>query len=706
MNKYPEHLVFGLDIGTRSIVGIVGYKDRVNHFNVIAMVSKEHETRAMLDGQIHDIASVAETIVLIKNQLEKEIGRKLEEVCIAAAGRVLQTVTVQADYELNYETIVDAEQIHTLELKAIERAYELVREQTKDVKDNFYCVGYTVVKYYLNDYAILSLEGHKANKISTELIATFLPEEVIDGLYRAIEIAGLSVVNLTLEPIAAINVAIPEKFRLLNLALVDVGAGTSDICITKDGSIIGYGMIPFAGDEITEMVAKKYLVDFATAEKIKLACLRKKSISYKDVLGMKHSLTTAEVLEEVKEVVEIITKNVAEKIMELNGDKSVAAVFLVGGGGKISNFAPSLAEYLHIQKERVALRGSEVLQEVDFLQPNIKKDSLLVTPIGICLNYYEQKNNFVNVILNGERVKLYDNSKLTIVDAGMQLGFPYEDLFPKRGQALHFTVDGMKRMVRGELGEAAEIKQNGKIVGMNSAIVQNDIIDITKSTAGSDAVYEVRQLPEFHKSIDFIVNDKKVTCPRFVMVNKNLVSEFYNIKQNDDIRILNYYTLEQVLEVMDIAYNPSILVNHMTAQPDEKVYENFQIVCDFSVEESEYINENLENKNFENKNVNNKVNNNVNNKLNTNLSPKVTTMNSVKLAENKTEEALIHITVNGGPITLKKKAKYILVDVLDFYPFDLSVVKGIRLVTQINGESAEFSDPIQEGDIVDIFWKQ
>ena len=47
---------------------------------------------------------------------------------------------------------------------------------------------------------------------------------------------------MTLEPIAAINVAIPENYRMLNIALVDVGAGTSDISITRDGSIIAYGL--------------------------------------------------------------------------------------------------------------------------------------------------------------------------------------------------------------------------------------------------------------------------------------------------------------------------------------------------------------------------------------------------------------------------------------------------------------------------------
>ena len=68
----------------------------------------------------------------------------------------------------------------------------------------------------------------------------------MDGLYSACNLGGLEVANMTLEPIAAINVAIPEAFRMLNIALVDVGAGTSDISITRDGSIIAYGMIPFA----------------------------------------------------------------------------------------------------------------------------------------------------------------------------------------------------------------------------------------------------------------------------------------------------------------------------------------------------------------------------------------------------------------------------------------------------------------------------
>ena len=133
----------------------------------------------------------------------------------------------------------------------------------------FYCVGYTPMRYYLNGYQISNLVGHKAKTIGLDLIGTFLPDDVVDGLYKAVEIAGLRVANLTLEPIAAIQVAIPEKFRMLNMALVDVGAGTSDICITKEGTITAYGMIPQAGDSLTDIIVQHCLCEFDVAEKIK-----------------------------------------------------------------------------------------------------------------------------------------------------------------------------------------------------------------------------------------------------------------------------------------------------------------------------------------------------------------------------------------------------------------------------------------------------
>ncbi|MDF2590071.1 MAG: cell division protein FtsA [Anaerocolumna sp.] len=714
--RYPEHLVFGLDIGTRSIVGTVGYRENNNNFIVVAQYVKEHETRAMMDGQIHDIIKVSDTIIEVKKELEKQIGRRLTDVCIAAAGRVLKTVSVKADYEFPSETTINEEHIHSLDLIGVEKAYDTLREEMKEEKINFYCVGYSVIRYYLNGYTMTKLEGHKATSISTELLATFLPDEVIDGLYSAVERADLQVANLTLEPIAAINVAIPEKFRLLNIALVDVGAGTSDISITKDGSIIAYGMIPYAGDEITEAILQKYLVEFKVAETMKLSCLKKKKVTYKDIMGLSHKVDTEEIIQTVSETVHKITKSVADKIIELNGGKSVSAVFVVGGGGKMPGFVTSLAEYLNISTDRVALRGEEVLREVTFLQENIKKDPLLVTPIGICLNFYEQTNNFIFVNVNGERVKLYDNNKLTIVDAAIQVGFPNELLFPRRGKAINYTLNGSKRMVRGELGEAAIVKLNGEIVGISHEIVQNDKIEIIESTVGADATYEVRMLPEYNGTITFNFNGQNIICPKFVMANGGLVSEFYSIQDNDEIQILNYYTLGQVLEFMDIEYKGKILVNHVPATLDEKVYENFSIEYDLNkgltkdemeelIEDIKYDRDNAFDE-YDELLATNDLDDNSNNSIDTREQVVVKIeSNSAANTEETSENFDLYVVVNNEPVKLSKKNQYIFVDIFDFYPFDLSKVAGSELIITLNGEKADFTTPLKERDVIELYWK-
>ena len=748
MTHVPDDLVFGLDIGTRSVVGTVGYKNNTNGFVAVAQTAIEHETRAMIDGQIHDIGQVARTIEQIRKQLEEMTGRKYQDVCIAAAGRVLKTVESEAEIHFSTESVVTSDQIYSLNMLGVENAYDALREELGSDDVKFYCVGYSVKQYYQNNYPISNLEGHKCTDIRTEMIATFLPDEVVDGLYAAVERAGLYVANLTLEPIAAINVAIPEKFRLLNIALVDVGAGTSDISITRDGSIIAYGMIPSAGDEITETIAKHYLTDFTEADRMKCASTSQEEVTYHDIMGLPQKVSSEELISVVDETVRMITKSVSDKIIELNGGKPVSAIFVVGGGGKIGGFVESLAEYQGLQKERVALRGSEVLGRVRFLQEDITVDSLLVTPIGICLNYYEQKNNFIFVTVNGERIKLYDNNKLTIMDAAMQIGFPNEELFPQRGESITYFVDGERRMLRGDAGEAAVIHINGREMGINTPIESNDKIEIISSTKGAAAELTIGKLPEYKSTINFEFNGKRISAARFVSVNGELVSEFYSVKNQDDIKILDYYTLKQVLEFMDIIYYDNVYVNNVPAKMDTKVYDNFTIRCDVEeqipssyvaetfvseeiIEPKEEMNPTEEEKEPETDSVAGEEEEGLEadsaageyeQETEADFMPQEdeeepetdsttgeyqqepVTDSMAEKDEKKELSSAISVLVNGEPVVLRNKADYIFVDVLDFYPFDTSVAHGDHLELRVNGMQCDFTHPVKEGDQIQIEW--
>lgn len=683
-----KNLVFGLDIGTRSIVGTVGYR-MDDQFRVIAHCVKEHETRAMLDGQIHDIGRVGHTIEQVKDGLERQLEHPLSEVCIAAAGRVLKTMTVRAEYQFQEETVVEKEHIHNLELLGVEQAQKELVEKN-DTKYRFYCVGYSVIKYYLNDEVFLNLEGHKAEQISAEMIATFLPEDVVDGLYSAVGNANLTVANLTLEPIAAINVAIPEAFRMLNIALVDVGAGTSDICVTKDGSIIAYGMIPHAGDELTEVIVQHYLVDFKMAEHIKLASTTDEMIEYTDIMMIQHTIAASEVWELVSTIVDSLTSEIAAKIKELNGDRSVSATFVVGGGGKIHGFTEQLADKLGIVRERVALRGEEVLQKVNFADASIKKDPLLVTPIGICLNYYDQKNNFIFVRFNGERMKLYDNNKLTIVDAAMQAGFPNELLFPRRGASITYFMNGKQKVARGQIGESAIVRLNGKVVSLNTPIDSNSDIIIEPSTEGEAASCHISDLEEFTQAdISFVVNGKMITCPKFAEVNGSLEPSSYLIEEGDKIEIRNYYTVDQLRQFMDVSIDieREILVNHRSESLSSLIYENFTI--EWTV-----------------------VDANAYGAAGLNLDEESDIVASGKPAIelNSFEEAAddrlrVPVYVNMQPVILHGKDNYMFVDVFDFIDFDLSKANGRTIVTKVNGRTAEYTQELFAGDQVEVFWQ-
>lgn len=686
--------VFGLDIGTRNVVGTVGYRTEDDKFIVAAQCVKQHETRAMLDGQIHDIGKVGHIISQVKAELEAQLNEPLSDVCIAAAGRVLKTVTTHVEYEYAEESIVTGEDIHTLDLLGIEKAQDILKE-ANDTQYKFYCVGYSVVKYFLNDEVFISLEGHKATKIGEDIIVTFLPEDVVDGLYSAVGQAGLTVANMTLEPIAAINVAIPENYRMLNIALVDVGAGTSDISVTKEGSIIAYGMIPYAGDELTELIVQHFLVDFKTAEAMKLASTTEEEVTYEDIMSISHTIPSKEIWDLVEPTVDKITSEVATKIMELNGDKTVSACFVVGGGGKIHGFTQMLAKKLELQEERVALRGEEVLKEVVFEQEDIHKDPLLVTPIGICLNYYEQRNNFIMMKFNGERLKLYDNNRLTIVDAALQAGFPNDELFPKRGMPINFVVNGTARIARGEAGEPAIVTLNGRPANINTPLVPNCEVTIEPSTAGADAVYTVEQLEEYHEStLTVIINGKNVVCPKFVEVNGQLEPGSYEIKEGDVIETRNYYTVRQVAEFMDVEVDTDheILVNNRLADFDTLVYENFTIdwtVLSFGVapEPENRYNATISDTSSE-------------------VSAEDESQETKEEEAPKETEGSVTVMVNGESVTMTGKQNYIFVDVFDWYSFDLSAGKGRAIATLVNGKEAEFSQPLANGDNIELYWKE
>ncbi|HAE91587.1 MAG TPA: cell division protein FtsA, partial [Tissierella sp.] len=195
-----DELIFSLDIGTRTIIGMVGEYTEDERFKVLAFTIKEHKKRNMYDGQIHDIEGVANLVNEIVVELEEKIGEKLKVVSIAAAGRALKTHKIRIEKSIDNEKEISKFDIEALELEAIQKAQEEINEIEINKSLKYYSIGYSVSDYYLDEDRIEKLEGHKGQRIGVDILATFLPQIVIESLYSVISRTGLEVGSITLEP--------------------------------------------------------------------------------------------------------------------------------------------------------------------------------------------------------------------------------------------------------------------------------------------------------------------------------------------------------------------------------------------------------------------------------------------------------------------------------------------------------------------------
>lgn len=482
-----ENAIFALDIGTRSIIGMVGVVED-GKVRIIAIDKEEHTERAMIDGQIENIEKVTTLAKKVKERLEDKVHFKLNRVCVAAAGRALRTKRAEYEIDLKSKQVIDDEIISRLEAGAInkvEEAFDAENSVADDMR-RFYLVGYTVCQYYLDDYRISSLKDHRGQNVKVDLIATFLPSEVVESLYTTMNKIGLEVVSITLEPIAAINAAIPENLRLLNLVMVDIGAGTSDIAACTGGSVTGYTMATVAGDEVTETIMREYLVDFGTAEEMKAQIEQEEVVTFTDILGFERKASKEEVLQCIQSTTELLSKEIAQKVLEVNGG-APSALFLAGGGSKLAGLKEGITAALSMDANRVAIAGnnfkiSAFSDEYDLNNPEY------TTPLGITVSSgLNLINDSFRVTLNGRAAKLFRSGSFTALNLLMMNGYNFQDILGRPGTSLTVTVNGKRKVFYGTAAMPSSLFINKKEGKLSAVINAGDCIEFEPAVPGIPA---------------------------------------------------------------------------------------------------------------------------------------------------------------------------------------------------------------------------
>ncbi len=507
--------IFALDIGTRTVVGLLLGKEQ-GCYEIISSHVITHNSRAMFDGQIHDIQAVTGMTEKIISALEEDTGYEIEEAGIAAAGRALKTVETTGEIDFSRKKKISSTDVRSLEYAAVRKAREkLLDEGLEDERSGYHFVGMTVKEYRVDGIFVREILHHQGRNMEVDIITTFLPRIVVDSLLSVIDNLGLKVSNLTLEPMAASRIIIPEDMYNFNLALVDIGAGTADIAVTKGGSMKGFGMVPVAGDEITETIAENFMIDYHRAEEIKCRLEEEENFRVRNALGSEIEIESEDIKEAVEERVREMAGLVGEEIKRLNGG-SPRGVICIGGGSLTPGFTDELAGYLKLDGDRVGIRKAEDLKNVEGRIDSIA-GSQMIPPagIGVMADSAERDDVFIQVELNGEMISLFALHEPEVKDAILQADVDPEKVRPRPGRGLTYTLNGEVHSIPGELGEAGKIILNGESAELDTQIENGDVLEFYPGEEGADAGAQIGD----------ILDDEEFEAKKIIFADEEIVLE-------------------------------------------------------------------------------------------------------------------------------------------------------------------------------------
>lgn len=697
--------IFALDIGTRMVMGLVMKKNEEQGYEILASAQTEHKQRAMYDGQVHDVDEVARAVIKVKEALEKKLGLTLKQVAVAAAGRALRTEVAVAEHKEPLPVRWERDHALALEMEAVHVALRQLQSSTEDNAQSYHCVGYSSIAWWNEGEEISNLIGQRGKVARVSVIATFLPRTVVDGLVAVLSRVGLEMTSLTLEPIAAGQAAIPHNMRRLNLALVDIGAGTADIALTRNGSFYAYGMVPMAGDEVTEAICAHYLLDFKVGEKVKREINTKAKLSFKDFLGAKVAAPKEDVLNVIKSVVGKLAESITREIITLNNE-APQAIILIGGGSLTPMLSETVAETLGIPQNRVGIQVRERLGEI--LGEKSLKGPECITPIGIGIAALEGKGlQYYTVSVNDTIVSIFELQLVTVADALLAAGIQPRSFFGKPGAALTFEWNNELQVIKGTLGNPAQLWVNGQPGKLEQTLIAGDQISFIAGEPGKDAQICFKDVaPLIKEKWIFWNGEREVYAPKVYVNGKpacdaDRILDGYKITYipNDDLKNLlkqkgyDLQTKEEIEfringEAHKIFLDREILVNGCRVEEACEIHEGDSI--EVSTKQITLGELDLQPK------------------------PLIFSVNGAEI-EYPPQETCVYF--RGQPLTETHpltdgmelrvegfKRMPILSDLLPYVKFPDEVPPGSSLKLSVNGQIAEFTTVLHPGDRVKVIW--
>lgn len=364
MENQNENIIAAIDVGTTKIVVLVGRRDAEGHIEVIGY--GRTESKGVRRGAVLNIDEATNSIRTAVQQAEEQSGYKITEAFVGIAGQHIrserQTCTKNRNSANEPITQADVESL-------IAQMHEVPTEMGEEV------LHILPQKYKVDgEDDIKNPVGISGRKLEGDFHIVFGQMAAANNLRRCVENNGIKVKNLILEPLASSTAVLTNDDKELGVALVDIGGGTTDVAVFKNGHICNTAVIPFGGDIITSDIKEGCKILERQAESLKVQCgqaivtpeIKNKVVAIPGAGGLKPKeislINLAEIIQ--SRMIQIIAT--VKQILESAGVKdSLGAGVVLTGGGSMLRHLVNLFSYGTALEVRIGVPNLHIKTEIE-----------------------------------------------------------------------------------------------------------------------------------------------------------------------------------------------------------------------------------------------------------------------------------------------------------------------------------------------------
>ena len=388
-------IAVGLDIGTTKIVAMIGRENEYGKLEILGL--GKTKSLGVHRGVVNNITQTIQSIQQAVQEAEMSSGLKIEDVVVGIAGQHIRSIQ-HSDYitRTNSDEVIDENDIDAL-INQVHKLIMLPGEEILHVLPQEYKVdGQAEIKEPIGMYG---------GRLEANFHVVVGQIASIRNIGRCVKNSGLGLAGITLEPLSSANAVLSKEEKEAGVALIDIGGGTTDLAIFKDGIIRHTAVIPFGGNVITEDIkegcsiiekqAELLKVKFGSAwpgenkenEIVSIPGLRgrePKEISLKNLSKIIHA--------RVVEIIEQIFSEIKNYGHEEQKKKLIAGIVITGGGSQL-NHIKQLTEYITGMDTRIGYPNEHLAGD-----SNEKTTSpLYATAVGLVMNAVEVQSKQVVV---------------------------------------------------------------------------------------------------------------------------------------------------------------------------------------------------------------------------------------------------------------------------------------------------------------------